>query len=126
MMPHDWLHMVIILMMVAFLLFGLFFLTVGAYGLVKLPDFYNRMHAASKCMTLGITGLLIAAAIGLSMNPDADPLHVVTKAGLVIIFLYIASPVGAHLITKAAHLDGAAKHANTLHDDLAEDQAKDR
>jgi len=120
----DTVHMILCLMVVAFMLFGLFFLGVGAFGLVKLPDFYNRMHAASKCMTLGITGILIAAAIGLSMNPDANPVHIVTKVLLVIVFQYIAAPVGAHLLTKAAHLDGAAKHVDTHHDALAEDRSK--
>ena len=32
---------------------GIFFLFMGAVGLVRFPDFYTRMHAASKCDTLG-------------------------------------------------------------------------
>src|SRR5688500_1457863 len=53
------------------LLVGLFFLLVGALGVLRMPDVYLRMIAASKCITLGITGMLLAsvfhfAAIGTS------------------------------------------------------------
>ena len=112
------------LLTVAFLLFGLFFLFVGALGLVKLPDLYNRIHAASKCITLGISGLLIAAAIGLSISPHADPIHIITKVILVIIFQFVASPVSAHLLGKAAHLDRAPKYPRTVTDELDEDRSK--
>lgn len=112
------------LMTTAFLLFGLFFLFVGSLGLVKLPDLYNRIHAASKCVTLGITGLLIAAGIGLCLNPEANPVYVVSKVILIIAFQFIASPVGAHLIAKAAHLDRIKKYEKTIADELDEDRAK--
>lgn len=112
------------LLTVACLLFGLFFLFVGGLGLVKLPDLYNRIHAASKCVTLGISGFLIAAALGLSLAPDAQPIHIITKVVLVIIFQFVASPVGAHLLGKAAHLDGAHKYRDTITDELAEDREK--
>lgn len=112
------------LLTTAFLLFGLFFLFVGGLGLVKLPDLYNRIHAASKCVTLGISGLLIASALSLSLAPDAEPIHIITKVILVIIFQFVASPVGAHLLGKAAHLDGAEKYSDTITDELAEDRER--
>jgi multicomponent Na+:H+ antiporter subunit G len=120
---HDILLILAHILTLAFLLFGLFFMFVGALGLVKLPDLYNRIHAASKCITLGISGLLLAAAIGLSLTPDAQPLHIITKAGLVILFQFIASPVSAHLLAKAAHLDRAPKYPDTITDELEEDRA---
>lgn len=115
-------------------LFGLFFMVVGALGIWRLPDFYNRTHAASKCVTLGISGLLLATVIhfaALSTSPKRDgqsPEFVVagTKAILVIIFSYAATPVGSHMLARAAHLDGARKDGRTLGDDLEADRAKSR
>lgn len=115
------------------LLFGLFFMFVGALGIWRLPDFFNRTHAASKCVTLGISGLLIAAvlhfaALAISARGDdsAGLTGAATKALLVIVFTYTAAPVGSHMLARAAHLDGAAKDARTLGDDLAEDRARSR
>ena len=114
------------------LLFGLFFMFVGALGIWRLPDFFNRTHAASKCVTLGISGLLIAAVLhfavlAISARGD-DSLSglsgAATKAVLVIVFTYTAAPVGSHMLARAAHLDGAPKDARTLGDDLAEDRVR--
>lgn len=106
---------------IALLLFGLFFMSVGALGLVRLPDFYHRMHAATKCVTLGIAGLLIGAGILFATHEGASPLNVVIIITLVIAFQFIASPVGGHLLSKAAHLDGCPYWSKTLTDELGED-----
>lgn len=114
------------------LLFGLFFMFAGALGVWRLPDFFNRTHAASKCVTLGISGLLIAAVLHfavLFVRPQGDGpeweslIGAATKAVLVIVFLYTAAPVGSHMLARAAHRDGAKKDERTLGDDLQEDRA---
>jgi multicomponent Na+:H+ antiporter subunit G len=119
---------------VAALLFGLFFLFIGALGLWRLPDVFNRMHAASKCLTLGISGTLLAAVLHLATLDDpSHPLgdggiawSTVAAAGgkaiLVIIFQYTAAPVGAHMLARAAHIDGAAKWEGTIDDELQTDR----
>ena len=158
------------LLTVAALLFGLFFMAVGAIGLVRLPDFYGRMHAGSKCLTLGISGMLVAAVfhladptarptaevgaieaaeagrpeVGLGGEPveveglhGADESHAypaergegeagrvvgaITKALLVIAFQFVAAPVGAHMLSRAAHADGVDKH-RCVEDDLEADR----
>ena len=114
-------QMILDLLTVAAMLFGLFFMTIGAVGLWRLPDFYHRVHAASKGVTLGITGLLIAAMFNLSTHEDATVVNIVTKVLLVILFQFIANPVGAHLLAKAAHLDGCPQWEETLSDELEED-----
>ena len=48
---------------VVFLVAGLAFMLVGVLGIVRLPDAYHRLHASSKCTTLGLMGLL-----GVSFN----------------------------------------------------------
>ena len=120
------------LLTVLALLFGLFFMFVGAVGIWRLPDFFNRTHAASKCVTLGISGLLIAAVLHFAAlaiaAPGGESLSALsgaaTKAVLVIVFMYTAAPVGSHMLARAAHRDGAAKDARTLGDDLAEDAGR--
>ena len=116
-------QMVLDLFTVAALLSGLFFMSLAAIGMARLPDFYHRMHAASKGVTLGVVGLLIAAMFALSTHEEATVLNIVTKVTLVILFQFVANPVGAHLLAKAAHLDNATLWENTLSDELAEDTA---
>ena len=42
---------------------GAFFLLVGAIGMVRLPDFYMRLHAPTKASTLGVGGVLLASLL---------------------------------------------------------------
>ena len=101
------LNFILDLLVIAFLLFGIFFMFVAAFGLIRLPDVYHRMHAATKGVTLGISGLIIAAALHHAQAPDANVINIITKVILVILFQFIANPVGSHLLAKAAKLDNA-------------------
>lgn len=84
-----------------FLLTGAGFALVGSIGLVKLPDFYSRLHGPTKSTTLGVGGMLIASATHFSTGPGTS-LHEV----LVTVFLFMTAPVSAHLLCKAAmHLN---------------------
>ena len=114
--------MVLDILVVAALLPGVFFMTTAALGLVRFPDIYQRMHAATKGVTLGIICMLIASALALSSLPDANATDILIKVVLVIIFQFISNPVGAHLLAKAAHLDSVAKWEKTLSDELEEDR----
>lgn len=105
-----------------FLIFGVFFMCLAAVGVVRLPDFYHRMHAATKGVTLGIMGILVASMFCLSTHPDVSVINIVTKVALVILFQFVANPVGAHLLSKAAHLDNCPQWEGTLSDELAEDR----
>jgi multicomponent Na+:H+ antiporter subunit G len=99
-----------------FLAIGLVFMFVGALGTVRLPDAYNRMHAASKCVTLGLTGMLLAACYHIESAP------IVTKAIATIVFTFVATPIGTHLLSKAAHHGGLEQWDKTLSDELEEDK----
>ena len=96
---------------------GLVFMVVGAIGVVRLPDAYNRLHAASKCVTLGLTGMLLAACYHLGTAP------VVSKALATIAFTFVATPIGTHMLAKAAHHGHLKMWERTLSDELAEDKA---
>ncbi|MCC6908247.1 MAG: monovalent cation/H(+) antiporter subunit G [Phycisphaerales bacterium] len=97
---------------------GIFFMFVGAIGVVRLPDAYNRLHATSKCSTLGIMGLALAAVF------HVGTLAVTTKALMTIVFAFVAAPVGSHMLAKAAHIDGMKPWDRQLSDELQQD--KDR
>jgi len=68
---------------------GLAFMFFGAVGIIRLPDCYSKMHASSKCTTLGLTGMLLAACLHM-----ADTI-VVSKAAVTIVFTFVAMPIGS-------------------------------
>lgn len=101
----------------AFLLFGVFFMAVGVVGLARFPDLYHRMHASTKAVTLGIMSMLIALAFVLATHPEGNPVNIITKVALVIVFQFVGNPVGAHMLSKAAKLDGARAWNQTIADE---------
>ena len=75
---------------------------IGSLGLLRLKDFYMRLHGPTKATTLGVGSLLIASAVFFSSRDAGISLHEV----LITLFLFITAPVSAHLLAKAAlHLD---------------------
>lgn len=117
-------HLLIDILTICSLLVGMFFMVVAAIGLIRLPDFYNRLHAATMGVSMGIGGLLVAGMLALSIHPDASPVAIIARSLLVILFQFVANPVGTHLLAKAAHLDRAKIWAGTLSDALSEDQTR--
>lgn len=101
-----------------FLVGGLFFMVVGALGVVRLPDAYNRIHAASICVTLGLSALLFAACFHLGAAP------ILMKSIITIVFIFVATPIGSHMLAKAAHDTNLAQWDHTLSDEFAEDKAR--
>ena len=80
------------------ILIGAGFTLIGSLGLLRLRDFYSRLHAPTKATTLGVGSLLIASAVFFSHQDEGLSLHEV----LVTLFLFITAPVSAHLMAKAA------------------------
>jgi multicomponent K+:H+ antiporter subunit G len=84
------------------ILLGAGFTFIGSLGLLRLRDFYTRLHGPTKATTLGVGSLLVASAVFFSYHDEGLSLHEI----LVTVFLFITAPVGAHLMAKAAlHLD---------------------
>lgn len=79
-------------------LIGAAFTLIGSLGLVRLRDFYTRLHGPTKATTLGVGSLLIASAVFFSHQDRGLSLH----EALVTIFLFITAPVSAHLLAKTA------------------------
>lgn len=93
---------------------GAFFALAAAIGILRLPDLYTRMHAASKAGTLGSGLLLLALAL------DADDLGIATRAFAGVLFLLLTAPISAHLLARAAYLAGLRPWSGTHMDDMAE------
>jgi multicomponent K+:H+ antiporter subunit G len=96
------------------LLVGLTFTLVGSIGLVRLPDFYTRMHAPTKAATLGVSTILAAAALTL----PGGALAVGLKVALVIVLLFITAPIAAHMLARAARGAGVQPGSATRIDEL--------
>ena len=78
----------------AFMVLGLFVCCVGVYGVFKLKYAANRMHAAALHDTMGISLCLVGLAI------SAPDVFTALKILLVVVFLWLASPVASHLLCR--------------------------
>ena len=78
------------------LLVGSFFAVVGGIGILRLPDFFCRIHGGGITDTMGaglvLLGLMLHAGIGL----------VTVKLLIILFFLLVSSPTSAHALAKAA------------------------
>jgi multicomponent Na+:H+ antiporter subunit G len=79
---------------------GGFFCVVGAVGMLRMPDFYTRMHAASVIETLG-AGLIL-----LGLMFQAGPSLVAVKLLMVGVLILFASPSSTHALARAAMVRG--------------------
>ncbi len=100
------------------MLAGSLFCLLAAVGLLRLPDIYTRMHAASKAGTMG-TGLLLTA-IALVAFDGA----IILRAIAGFVFLLLTAPVAAHLLARAAYLSGHEPSDMTIINDMDEKELK--
>ena len=93
---------------------GSVFALAAAIGIVRLPDVYSRMHAASKAGTMGSGLMMIALAF------VADDLATATRALVGVVFFILTAPVSAHLLAKAAYAVGYRLWGKSVTDEMAE------
>ena len=79
-----------------FLLFGAFFCLIASIGVLRLPDVLTRMHASTKAGVLGSSLILVACAIFLRET------EITARVIATILFLMLTTPIGAHMIGRAA------------------------
>lgn len=89
---------------------GLLFSLIAAVGVLRLPDFYTRLHAQGKCDSLGVTLFLAGIAVHEGLTLTA------AKVLAVLVFVFITSPSATHALARAAlhsgmqpELDGETK-----------------
>jgi multicomponent Na+:H+ antiporter subunit G len=95
------------------LVIGASFTLVASVGLLRLPDVYTRMHAASKAGTLGSGVMLIALAV------FSGDLATATRALAGVAFFLLTAPVAAHLVARAAHAAGYRLWDGSVHDEMS-------
>jgi multicomponent Na+:H+ antiporter subunit G len=79
---------------------GIFLFASGTLGLIRLPDFYCRMHATGKCDTLGAFLTLLGLAVYNGFN------LVSLKIIFIVVFIFVANPTATHAIGRAALVNG--------------------
>ena len=92
----------------------------AAIGVLRLPDIFMRMHAATKAGTLGAGFILTAEAL------TADDIGTTIKAVAILIFLLLTAPVAAHLISRAAYHRGVTLYRKTWIDELGDAKRVER
>lgn len=99
------------------LISGTAFCALGVYGMIRLPDIYNRLHAAGKIMTFGAGGVLLSL---LFLAPERAGLKGLATAA----FLLLTAPMVTHILARAAYRGRAPLAPESVRDDLAEDLAR--
>ena len=83
----------------ALVFLGLFVMTVGVYGAIRMPDTYTKLHAMSKAVFLGVISFCASSAV--TGDPD-----IIYRAILIAAFLIVTTPVSAFVVARAAFLRG--------------------
>jgi len=84
----------------ASVLMGLFFVFAGTIGVLRLPDFYTRIHAAGMTDTLGAEMILLGLMIQSGFTQTT------LKLLMLSFFLLLTGPTSTHAVAHAAHRAG--------------------
>lgn len=94
------------------LVLGAAFVALAGAGVVRFPDLYARMHAATKASTLGIALVSVAGAVALDEGRS--------KILLAAVAIFITGPVGAHFVGRAAYRAEGVEIRLEAEDELAD------
>jgi multicomponent Na+:H+ antiporter subunit G len=97
-----------------FVVMGAGFALIAAIGILRLPDFYTRIHAASKAGTVGSVLALLALAI------VSDESAEVLRAIAAIVFFFLTAPISAHLLGRAAYTAGYRMWEGSVRNEMQE------
>ncbi|MBU4131517.1 MAG: monovalent cation/H(+) antiporter subunit G [Proteobacteria bacterium] len=89
-----------ILVIICLVLGFLFFLG-GAVGILRMPDFYSRLHPAGKLDTLGILAMVMGLALYNLHHFSLEAVLVSIKMFLIVFFVFLSSPTATHSIVDA-------------------------
>lgn len=82
----------------AFIVMGSIFLFLGALGIYRMPDLYNRLQAGTKASTLGAMSVVLGVGF---IQPDW-----LVKLIIIIVFIGIANPLSSHALARASYRAG--------------------
>ena len=89
---------------------------VGTVGVMRFPDFYTRLHAASITDTSGATFILLGMAC---MAPGW---LVISKLFAIFVFIFLTSPTATHAVANAAHVAGLQPLIGKVGEDAEEEE----
>jgi multicomponent Na+:H+ antiporter subunit G len=90
---------------------GILFNLFGCIGLIRLPDVYNRLQSATKCVTLGTCSILLGVLFHFGIS-DAG-----IKAIIAIPLLFFSATVAAHALVKGSYKFGVKLGEKSVKDD---------
>ena len=79
------------------LLVGLLLMTIGLFGVLRLPDTYSQLHAQGLATGPGVIAVLASSVA-------TENAAIITFAVLAIAFVALTSPVSGHAIARSAHV----------------------
>jgi multicomponent Na+:H+ antiporter subunit G len=94
---------VLLIVVAALYLVGLFFNLTAALGIIRMPDIYCRLHSSSKNTTLGSSLIILGLALREAM---AGAWPAVAKILFVGLLLLVVTPIGSHALARAAYWQG--------------------
>ena len=121
-MNMEVIKMIIEVLFALLILTGALLSAVSSFGLIRLPDVYLRSHAAAKSATLGVLCVLSGAFLYFAFFLD----FISAKLLLGIVFVFMTSPLSAHLTGRAAYRTGVPLWNRRIQDDLKEVLEKER
>ena len=94
-----------------FMVLGAIFLFLGALGIYRMPDVYNRLQAGTKSSTLGAMSLILGVGLFQLFVKDDAGVYILqwnwtVKSIIIIVFIAIANPLSSHAIGRAAYKSG--------------------
>ncbi|MEW6067153.1 MAG: monovalent cation/H(+) antiporter subunit G [Nitrospirota bacterium] len=95
------------IIVIVFILLGVFFMFAGTIGFLRLPDFYSRMHATGKSDTLGV----FLSCIGIALYTLQGGLYLANilvslKIMFIAVFWFLGGPTATHALLKSAFKSG--------------------
>lgn len=97
---------------------GILFNLFGCLGLLRLPDVYNRLQAATKCATLGTCGILLGLLVRYGF------VDIGVKSLIAIPLLFLTSTASAHALVRGAYRFGIRLWEKSVRDDYREEAGK--
>ena len=101
------------LLVAALVAIGTSFILLAAIGLVRMPDVYMRMQVSTKGASLGAGCVLLAVPVFFGDGAIA------VRALLIIVFIFLTTPISAHMLARAAYMVGVPLWEGSVVDELA-------